>query len=482
MASENNSSFEQQIDLGGLHQEKFVVIAAEAAVQLNWSVEYVSKSGLVATRTSDVLQVIVRPEGAMIRSECNEDLEAGAERSRRNVDEFISALETVSATATEQQLQEWYATHEQALSSTGVDLLAEPNAKTSFKDILSFFVPRKNYFVTPLLVDINILLFIIMVATGANILSPDGEYLIKWGANFRPYILDGQWWRLFTNMFLHIGILHLVINMYALVYIGLMLEPYLGKLRFAVAYVLAGIAGSVLSVYWHPLTLSAGASGAIFGMYGVFLSLLTTNVIHKAVRNALFSSIVIFVVLNLGIGIRGGIDNAAHIGGLIGGIIVGYIFYPSLIKPKLTWLKYITAGTAMILILVVSAVVCKSIPDDIRQYQTKMDQVIANEKMALQVFKLPGHTPAKIIIENLQNKGIAVWQQSIRLLTEADKLDIPDELHERNKQYQHYCELRIKSYQLIMKKVSENTTRYDAGIEACNSEIEQVINAIKAEK
>jgi rhomboid protease GluP len=137
-----------------------------------------------------------------------------------------------------------------------------------------------------------------MAITGVNIISPDSESLVQWGANFRPLTLEGQAWRLLTNCFLHIGILHLLLNMYALLYIGVLLEPHLGRLRFAAFYILTCIIASTVSVSWHDLTVSAGASGAIFGMYGVFLALLSTNLIEKSARKALLASIGIFVVFN----------------------------------------------------------------------------------------------------------------------------------------------------------------------------------------
>ncbi len=107
-----------------------------------------------------------------------------------------------------------------------------------------------------------------MILTGVDIMVPDTESLIAWGANFRPITLAGEWWRLLTSCFLHIGIIHLLMNLYALMYIGIQLEPHLGKTRFLAAYLLTGIAGSANSLYWHEFTVSAGASGAIFGMYG----------------------------------------------------------------------------------------------------------------------------------------------------------------------------------------------------------------------
>ena len=123
-------------------------------------------------------------------------------------------------------------------------------------------------------------------------------------------------------------------NMYALLYIGVLLEPILGRSRFISAYLLTGLTASITSLWWHDLTISAGASGAIFGMYGVFLAMLTTNVIEEAKRKALLTSIAIFVGYNLIYGLKGGIDNAAHIGGLLGGLVIGYASILSLKKPE----------------------------------------------------------------------------------------------------------------------------------------------------
>jgi rhomboid protease GluP len=116
-------------------------------------------------------------------------------------------------------------------------------------------------------------------------------------------------------------------NMVALYIIGLYLEPYVGKVKFTAAYLLTGVVASVVSVYWHADAVSAGASGAIFGLYGVFLALLTTSIIKPEERQYLLLSISVFVVYNLLSSMRGNADNAAHLGGLVCGVLSGYIIY-----------------------------------------------------------------------------------------------------------------------------------------------------------
>ena len=195
-------------------------------------------------------------------------------------------------------------------------------------------IPSKIYKITPALVYLNIFIFLCMFFSGVSLTKPETQDLFEWGGNFRQAVVAGEWWRLFTYMFLHAGAMHLLMNMYALLYIGMYLEPLMGRLRFASAYVLTGICAGLLSVAMHDHSVGVGASGAIFGMYGIFLSMLTTSHIEKTTRKTMLRSILFFVVFNLIMGLQGNTDNAAHIGGLLSGIIIGYIYYPGIAKPQ----------------------------------------------------------------------------------------------------------------------------------------------------
>src|SRR5689334_15201366 len=177
-------------------------------------------------------------------------------------------------------------TDRQPQEETNIPVTEQPKNKGTW---WSLFVPTKRLYFTPLIVDINIVLFIAMVVLNGDfetLMSPKSDVLIQWGANYKPLTLNGEWWRLFTSMFEHIGIMHLVMNMYALLFVGILLEPKLGKALFIVAYIVTGVMSGIVSLWWHDTLLGAGASGAIFGMYGVFLALLTTNFIEKTQRKA----------------------------------------------------------------------------------------------------------------------------------------------------------------------------------------------------
>ncbi len=197
-----------------------------------------------------------------------------------------------------------------------------------------YLFPREGFYITPIIIDINLAVFAIMVFCGLGFITFNTDDLLNWGANYRPYIINGQYWRLFTSMFLHGGLMHLLLNMYGLLFAGIFLEPVMGRVKYALAYFGTGISASLVSVWWHPATPSVGASGAIFGMYGVFLALLTTNIFHKDFKKSFLVSTSIFVVYNLLFGLTPGIDNAAHIGGLLSGLLLGYTFYPTIKKEQ----------------------------------------------------------------------------------------------------------------------------------------------------
>lgn len=205
-----------------------------------------------------------------------------------------------------------------------------PEKENDLKDMVAIVVPRQGFFATPIIFDLNVLVFIIMMFAGLGVVSFRAEDLLQWGADYRPATTNGEWWRLLTNIFLHGGIMHLIANMVGLIFIGMFLEPILGTKRFTLLYLVTGILASVASVWWHPNTVSVGASGAIFGMFGAFLALLLTGIFPPDFKRQFLVTVSIFIGYNLLMGLTGGIDNAAHIGGLISGFILGFAFYPSL--------------------------------------------------------------------------------------------------------------------------------------------------------
>jgi membrane associated rhomboid family serine protease len=217
---------------------------------------------------------------------------------------------------------------------------------------LQVLIPRKDYFITPIIVDLNILVFLAMVISGVSILSPTVNDITNWGADIRTKVMNGEPWRLLTCMFVHIGIIHLAVNMLSLISLGRLLESFIGKWRFLILYILTGLISSITSMWWH-LAIAAGASGAIFGLFGIFVAIVTTKIIEPTVRKKMLRSIVFTILLNAAIGLWAGIDNAAHVGGLISGMIGGYLIFFDLKAFYFKRKKQVTGILAAIAVLCV---------------------------------------------------------------------------------------------------------------------------------
>ena len=193
-----------------------------------------------------------------------------------------------------------------------------------FRDRLSSVSPVAR--VTPVLLGLNIVVFGAMALAEAGIVTLNPEVHVRWGSNFGPRTLDGEWWRLATSMFLHFGILHLLLNMWVLHAYGGLAERLFGSAHFLALYLLSGIGGSVTSLWWHPEVNSAGASGAIFGVFGGLLAFVVQrkNGVPASIMTAHRNSMLVFVGYNLMFGfVYPGIDNAAHLGGLLSGFLLG---------------------------------------------------------------------------------------------------------------------------------------------------------------
>lgn len=201
---------------------------------------------------------------------------------------------------------------------------------TALKEMVDLLIPKEGFFITPIIMNLNILIFLIMVISGLGVVTFKGIDLLHWGANYGPYTTNDQWWRLLTSIFLHGGLMHIMANMVGLLFVGIFLEPLLGRTKYLIVYLLTGILANVTSLWWYTATVSIGASGAIFGLYGLFLAFMLLKVFSKEFSKAFLVSTLIFVGYNFLMGLSGGIDNAAHIGGLTSGFVIGLILTPSL--------------------------------------------------------------------------------------------------------------------------------------------------------
>lgn len=187
-------------------------------------------------------------------------------------------------------------------------------------------LPMYNPLWTYIFLGINVLVFLAMTVSGG---SENALVLIRFGAKYNPLVAAGEYWRLLSAGFVHIGIIHLAFNSYALYSFGMGIEQRYGAFRFPALYLLSALAGNVAS-FLGPSTLSAGASGAIFGLVGASIAyfLVYRNRFGQWGRQQL-RSVLTVAALNLFLGATiPGIDNRAHIGGLLAGLALGWAYCP----------------------------------------------------------------------------------------------------------------------------------------------------------
>jgi len=227
-----------------------------------------------------------------------------------------------------------------------------------------------NILATPgtyILLGINIAVFCYMILRGVSPSSPTRDQLLYFGATNPELILQGQWYRLLTATFVHVGLLHIATNMWCLWNLGLLGEPLLGPFGLISVYVITGVAGNLIglfsAVFFRELgSVGAGASGAVFGIAGILIVLLSNKKlpIPAFELNRLRRSVIQFAVLNLIIGIGANftsivrIDNHAHIGGFLSGLALGVPLVPRMTSGRTRYLtrqKLTFAAAAFALIL-----------------------------------------------------------------------------------------------------------------------------------
>jgi membrane associated rhomboid family serine protease len=213
--------------------------------------------------------------------------------------------------------------------------MTDPNAEAAdardFAYKLHALDPHPNPWtsVTNIIIALNIAAYCVMGSLGAGWFQVESMTPYFLYANNGAATTDGEWWRLLTSMFMHYGLLHLALNMWALHQAGHFVERLLGRAAFALMYLASGLAGGFASIFWHgDHSWSAGASGAVFGVYGALFGymLRERRGLPKSVVQSLTRSTVMFAGYNIVFGLaRSGIDNSAHIGGVLGGIVFGWL-------------------------------------------------------------------------------------------------------------------------------------------------------------
>jgi len=226
-------------------------------------------------------------------------------------------------------------------------------------------VSLTQFSLTQVIVGINVLVFVAMVMSGVSPVAPTIQQLVTWGANYAPLSLGLQPWRILASNYVHIGLIHIFFNMWCLWNLGQLAERIFDRWTYLLVYTASGIAGSVASLWWHPLGIGAGASGAIFGLAGALIAVLYLGhlPISKAALKPTLKSLITFAAYNLFFGLVPGIDNTAHLGGLATGLGLGAVLAKSITEPqeiRSRFRNYVLMGTALLLFVAYSYLKQKS--------------------------------------------------------------------------------------------------------------------------
>ncbi len=347
----------------------------------------------------------------------------------------------------------------QALPKT---LSAEGMAVNEYQTQLALL--DRGDLVTKSLVAANVLVFGAAGIAGAGFLVPNVEVLQSWGTNIGPLTVGGQWWRLVSSMFLHFGFFHLALNMWALFIGGRLAERLFGSWAFLLIYFAAGLGGSLSSLLWNSAVNSAGASGAIFGVYGAMLAFFLRK--QAAIPASVISqqrwSGIVFIGYNLLNGFSHvGIDNADHVGGLAVGFISGLVLVRPIgaearvqIKVAAFYTRGAVAALVLIGILLVSVHFSPS--GNVREQQFRRDilNMVKSEKYAQQFAKdafdqLRNHqiTPIEFS-EQIENDVLPRWT-SIQTTFSNDRVPDDSKLKPLWELLNDYSESRLAAYKLF---------------------------------
>lgn len=309
------------------------------------------------------------------------------------------------------------------------DEAQDHHAENEFLCRLHAATPR--VVVTPALVGFNVVVFIFMLAMGVAVFGGRAEDYLRFGANFAPLTSGGEWWRLVTCTFVHFGIVHLAFNMWALWDSGQLTERLFGSAWFFAIYLFAGVAGSLASMLWNAQAISVGASGAVFGVIGALLAYLVRErgSIPPAMMNRLRISTSIFVTYSLFYGFAAsGIDNAAHLGGLAAGFVMGFIGARPLEAVQRGALQTPRIALAMLIAAATIFPAAHLAPDTSRVYrealalQKAFDAFIAEERRLSAAFEdvvgrvREGKLDDKSALKELRGDLLPAWANAVARL------------------------------------------------------------------
>lgn len=335
--------------------------------------------------------------------------------------------------------------------------------------------------ITILLIVLNLIIYVLMVFSGVDFFAPATGDILAWGGCNDTAILHGQPWRLVTAMFVHFGIFHLLMNLYALYDLGSTLERIVGKARFILAYLATGIFGGLVSQIWHLGTYSveAGASGGVFGIVGVLIALLTTKLFPEEVRIPYLKRILGMVAINLIYGMQTTVNMAAHMGGLFTGFILGYGLYLTMVRVKKS--KAVLLFIPLVTLFSVSGTLNHMRRSD----SVKFDEIVSQvESLQNQGERIKDQVPWEEggVSKFLTTHMVPVWEKQKLLTAQAREMNLSGNKAKYRDYLDKWVELQARKLQALVFKIEALERNEEAHLyQNMIDQIEKQITQLNAE-
>ncbi|GAA4339048.1 rhomboid family intramembrane serine protease [Flaviaesturariibacter amylovorans] len=470
----------ETIDTSGLDANAALALVHGTFQQLGWTVQFIDAdrySGFTKKtwgQPVDLITVRALPAALEVTSALPNAALDRKQTNAKKVQQFLAAWAGVSGSATDAQRSEWSAFVADVQQRTAAAIEAEKQEAAALDAVMP--EKEKGAITTIGIAGVNVLVFILMWIGGVGFFEPAGEGLLRWGANFPPYTLDGQAWRLLTCIFVHVGVVHLVMNMYALFLVGTILEPMLGWKRYLAAYLATGLLASLTSLWWHPVPrLAAGASGAIMGLFGVFVALLTTKLVPPRTRASLLRGFLVYIGITLLYGLKQGVDNAAHLGGVLSGFVLGYAFLPFL-KPERR-----RSPVPVLVAALLSVGICLYYlyrhPYDTRAFE-RADKVVSAHRV--KALNLPDSLGGSDYANLLATQALPEWKAAEQELKVAAGYRLLPYQQQRRSLLNRYVQLRLRETELLIRMNRGDSTA-NAPFAQVSAELNSILEALSGQ-
>lgn len=456
---------------------EFFAIAKQACTQLEWEYLMVDEHTFTATTPTgwtlneEIITITFEDEQVVFnsQSESIELYEGG--RNKKNLEEIlIPAIEKARKKWTEEQVQ------------SAADELRQETLQ-QIKTGNRVFVEKmtygfKGHEVTFSIIAICIFFYLFIGLKGESLKELGIEEIITWGGNTRAYTTGGEWWRLITNIFIHVSAPHLLINMLGFYFIGMFAESLLGRGKFFIVFISTGILASLAGIMWDVDGVTAGTSGAIFGIYGISLAFSTTSYISKKFSKTLLTSVGLFIVFTIAMLLNTDFNIAIHIAGLLSGILIGYLFYFFHFRKNRARAGGTRISVEILLItgLLIYIFLNNKQDDSLRFQSTVMKLNQIELKAIMQLQRMQNSETNEEAAKVLRDSTLPEWRFFQKEIAKTGKYHLNQEFDGKRKLLMEYAKLRVRQTELIYKSLHEGTDKYDKRINEISEKIESIID------